>query len=102
MTQKYPLAQKCFHQNRFFNTGNSSNSFFVLRSFTRLIISIGAKCGSAERDHNMHVIITDSATFFQFQKLRMHALLTLVITRQHRLSTPDTYILLPKQSSIQQ
>jgi len=45
VAQKYPLAQKCLAQYRFFRCGNSSNSLFAVRPLIRLMISLGAISG---------------------------------------------------------
>ena len=46
--QKYPRAQKCLPQYRFFTRGNSSNILLDVLPLTRRIISEGAISGGAE------------------------------------------------------
>jgi len=48
VTQKYPLAQKCFPQYLFLNSGKISNSFLELLPFTLRIISLAAIFGGAD------------------------------------------------------
>jgi len=44
VAHKYPRAQKCRPQERFFSSGNSSNSLVELWPLIQRMLSLGAMC----------------------------------------------------------